>query len=186
MINWLRRRMRVLLGKEKVEQELDEELRYHLDKDIERNIARGLHREEARRQALVGFGGIEQIKEQSRDALGIRVFEELSQDIRYAVRRLRKTPELTAITVLTLGLGIGATTAIFSVVNTVLLHPLPYNHPDRLVLIWSNNVKRGDGQGPVSAADFLDWRIMSSSLSAVFGPSSGLRRAFTSLFLCLR
>src|SRR5262249_41755874 len=128
------------------------------------NIARGLEPQEARRSALRGFGGIEQIKEQSRDARGVRFIEEFFLDVRYAARRMRKNPGFTAVTLLTLALGIGATTAIFSVVNSVLLRPLPYGQPDRLVLIWSNNLKRGDRQGPVSAGDFVDWRAMNSSL----------------------
>jgi putative ABC transport system permease protein len=167
MLEPLRARLWALFRKSQAERELDEEIRYHLNKDIERNIQRGMHHIEARRQALLGFGGVERIKEQSRDARGIRFFEDLLRDIRYAARRLRKNPGLTAATLITLGLGIGATTAIFGIVNSVLLQPLPYQNPNRLVLIWSNNLKRGDSRGPVSAADFLDWRTMTSSFSEI-------------------
>src|SRR5215831_13156079 len=165
MLDRLIVRVRALFRKDNVELDLDEEIRYHLEKDVERNIARGVDPLEARRAALRGFGGIEQIKEQSRDARGVRFLDDFLQDGRYSARRLLKNPGFTAVTLLTLGLGIGATTAIFSVVNSVLLQPLPYRQPDRLVLIWSNNVKRGDQQGPASAADFVEWRAMNSSFS---------------------
>jgi putative ABC transport system permease protein len=159
--------MRALFRKSLIEEDLDQEILYHLNKDIERNVRRGLTPEDARRAALRGFGGVEQVKEESRDARGISFFEDLLRDIRLASRRMRKNPALSAAILITLGLGIGATTAIFGIVNSVLLQPLPYKNPNRLVLIWSNNLKRGDGRGPVSAADFLDWRSMTSSLSEV-------------------
>src|SRR5262249_16843233 len=167
MLKRFRIRIQRLLRNKQAEQDLDEEICYHLNKDIERNIARGMGPEEARRIALRGFGPVEQIKEQSRDTRRVRPLEELSQDVRYAARRLRKNPCFPAVTRLALGPGFGPPTAIFSEVNSVLLQPLPYRQPDRLVLIWSNNLKRGDGQGPVSAADFLDWRAMNTSFSDI-------------------
>src|SRR5215472_10338210 len=167
MFNRFRLRVRAFFRHRQIDEDLDEEILYHLNKDIERSVGRGLTPEEARRAALRGFGALQQIKEESRDARRIRFFEDLARDIRYAARRLRQRSGLTAVTVFTLGLGIGASTAIFGIVNSVLLPPLPYQHPNRLVMIWSNNLKRSDGRGPVSAADFLDWRNMTSSLSDI-------------------
>jgi len=167
MFNRFRLRVRAFFRHRQIDEDLDEEILYHLNKDIERSVGRGLTPEEARRAALRGFGALQQIKEESRDARRIRFFEDLARDIRYAARRLRQRSGLTAVTGFTLGLGIGASTAIFGIVNSVLLQPLPYQNPNRLVMIWSNNLKRSDGRGPVSAADFLDWRNMTSSLSDI-------------------
>jgi hypothetical protein len=134
---------------------------------IEDNLRRGLTPEAARRDAILKLGGLEQTRERYRDRRGIPVVEHLLRDVRYAARTLRRNPGFTIVAVLTLALGIGANTAIFSVVNAVLLRPLPFAHADRLVLIWATNTKSGDTTDVASYPDFEDWRTQSRSFDAM-------------------
>ena len=139
-----------------MERELDEELRYHIEQQTEQNIRLGMNPEEARYAARKAFGGVEQAKERSRDARGVRWLEDIWQDLRYGARMLVKNPGFTLIAVLTLALGIGANTAIFSVVNAVLLRPLPYPESDRLVRL--SEIGPDGSDGPISYLNFTDWR----------------------------
>jgi putative ABC transport system permease protein len=162
MFKELLRRLRALLKKEKLESELDEELRFHLEKQTARNIERGMSAEEARRRAVVDFGGVEGIKEDCREVRGTRFIEELWQDVRYGLRMMLKRPGFTVAAVISLALGIGANTAIFSVVNAVLLKSLPYKEPERLVLVWGSTPAEGNHRNQVSATDVADWRKQNS------------------------
>src|SRR5262245_20332289 len=130
-------RLRAFWQRHRQESELDEELRYHLELETARNIERGLEPGEARRAALRGFGNLDQIKEEARDARGTRPLEELLQDTKYAWRMLRGSPLFTLVAVLSLGLGIGANTAIFSVFDGLLLRRLQVPEPERLVYFRS-------------------------------------------------
>src|SRR5262249_26089002 len=127
--------VRSLFSRGKMESEIDEELRFHLEREVEKNVRRGMTPEEARTEALRLLGGVEKTKDEVRDADRAVLLETVLQDIRYGARSLRKNPGYAAAAVLTLALGIGANTAIFSVVHGVLLQSLPYGGGDRLVRV---------------------------------------------------
>jgi predicted permease len=149
-----------------MEEQLEKELRFHLEQNAADLVARGCDPDEARRQARLAFGGPQQVKEECRDVRGTRWLEDLSQDLRYAVRTLRQRPGFAAVALLTLGLGIGATTVMFTVVNGVVLKPLSYPEPDRLVTLNGRTEKYGEQWG-FSYPEFLDCQRQSNSLGSM-------------------
>ena len=168
------RRVRSLFRRSAIEDGLSEEIRFHLEQQIEKNIRAGMTPDEARRRAFVRFGGVEHVKEQTRDQFRPAVLEDLGRDLSYGARVLRRAPGFAVVSIVTLALGIGAATAVFSVVNGVLLSPLPYPQPDSIVRLFqidSNGVRNGN----VSEPNFNDWKEGARSFSAMaessFGPS---------------
>ncbi len=160
-------RQRWLRSKKQFEQQMTEELRFHLEQQMAANIAAGMSPGEARRQATLKLGAVEGVKESCREERSGSWLESFWADVRYAARMLRKSPGFTIVAVLTLALGIGANTAIFSVVNTVLLQPMPYRQADRLVTIWGENKARGYDLDLVSYPDYLDWKSRNRSFESM-------------------
>jgi predicted permease len=149
-------RLRSFFRRAEQDRELDVEMSAHLELAIEENLERGLPAWEARRQALVRFGGQQQTRENHREARGLPLLETLLQDLRFALRMLGKSPGFTAVAVLTLALGIGANTALFSVINGVLLNPLPFPNANRILVLFQD--KANFPKGSISYPNFLDWR----------------------------
>lgn len=187
-------RIRGLFGRAKLDQDLDEELELHIEMLIEENISRGMSLDEARRAARRSFGGVIQTKEAYRDQRGLPIVETIKQDLRYGLRMLRKNPAFTIVTVLTLALGIGANTAIFSVLDAVMLQNLPVEHPQQLVVVnWTSKdwpaivedlegSSRKDPIGGGSLSESLPTpvfdalRTQSTTMSDVFAFSANVHR----------
>ena len=149
------RRLLSLLRRGRYEREMEDEMRFHLEMQIEQNLSSGMAAEEARYAAIRSFGGVERVKEESRDARGGRLLEEVWQDLRYGARMLLKHPGFTVIAIITLSLGVGANTAIFSVVNGLFLRALPYRDDARLVSLGQSNRQTGAARGELVCGELL-------------------------------
>ncbi|HEX6496206.1 MAG TPA: permease prefix domain 1-containing protein, partial [Acidobacteriaceae bacterium] len=157
----LRFRLRALYRRSAEETELNDELRFHFEQQVEKYKRTGMPDGEARRRARLAFGGHEQVKEDCREARGTSFVENARQDVRYAMRQLRANPIFAIVIVLTLALSIGANSAIFSVIDGVLIRPLPYRQPDKLVRIFLSNANYP--RFALNPFDFRDFRTRSKS-----------------------
>jgi hypothetical protein len=158
-MNWLKR----LLGRRRLYTDLSQEIREHLSEKVEELVASGMSREEATHAARRDFGNATLIEGRGREVWQWPSIENVLMDVRYGLRMLAKSPGFTAVAVLTLALGIGANTAIFSAVYAVLLKPLPFKDPGRLVFVEKKNPPRGWVRNPVSPAEILAWRSESGA-----------------------
>lgn len=161
LTGWLRRRER--------EQDLCEEFEANLQLHIDENIRSGMSPEEARRQALISFGGIESAKESVRATARLLWMEHALKDVRYALRVLRRNPGFAATAILSLALGIGSSVAIFTVADNLLLRPLPYPDASRLVMVWETNAQTHEQHNVVSPANYLDWKTQNTVFSEMAG-----------------
>jgi len=146
---------------------MEDELQFHLEMRTRQLVDTGLPEDEARRQARIDFGGLEQVREDCREVLGVRLMHDMLQDLRYAIRVLARSRGFTIVTVLTLALGIGANTAVFSVINTLILQPLPFDEPDRIVMMWQNNPETTFDKEQVAWGDLADWKAKNTSFESM-------------------
>jgi len=173
VISDLQYRLRALFRRKSMEADLDEELRAHFERQVEKYVKSGLTRQKATRRVRLEFGGLDQVKEECRDARGVNFIETLVQDIRFGLRMLAKNPGFTAVAVLTLALGIGATTTVFSVLEGAVLHPFPYRDTEHLVEVIARDLKSGREYWewfPVQ--DFVEFRNHNTVFDQVIGTAS--------------
>jgi len=166
MIRKALRRLRTWVRPRRFERELDEELSFHLEMQARWHESQGIDPATARTLAAQEFGGQTRFKEAVRDARGLSWLHDLSRDVRFALRSYRRTPGFTAVALITLALGIGTTTAAFSIIDAVLIRPLPYREPHRIVVLTGRD-SLGNGVPAVSAPNFYDWREQSRSFEAL-------------------
>ena len=157
MFGNIARRVRLMVRPDAAERELDDEIRLHLELETEKNIQLGMSAGEARRKAMRAFGGVEVVKEAHRDGRGRRWLDDFAADARVGWRMLVRSPAIAMAAIIALALGIGANTAIFSAVEAVILRPLPFAAPNRLVELWEENPDRGWKQAQVAPSNYFDW-----------------------------
>jgi predicted permease len=169
MLTDLLYRLRAVFRRKAVERELHEELQFHLEQQTRQYIQAGLTPQEAGRQIRLNFGGLEQVKEQCRDARGLHVVDETVRNLRYAGRTLIKRPAFAIVAIVTLALGIGANSAVFSAINAILLRPLPFPEGDRLMLLEQYEPKTANPANFVAPARLDDWQRMNTTFEATTG-----------------
>src|SRR5213076_1341479 len=160
-------RLKGLLRSRRLDRELEEELRSHLEMRTADNLAAGMSPENARYEAQRRFGNTTLLKEDTRAVDIIGWLDECARDFRYALRVLQRSPGFTAVAILTLALGIGANTAVFSVIDAILLRPLPYPEPQRLVRVWESSIKHDSPRNVVNPLNFLDWHDHAQSFESM-------------------
>ena len=165
-----------LFRRRRLDADIEEELQFHLEARTRDNVAAGMTPDDARRDARRRFGSPLHAREASRDANVVLWLETFILDLRYAARGLRKSPAVTAIAVLSLGLAIGANTAIFSLLNAVLLKPLPYRDAGRIAILWTTNALNGAREQNTSVPNLQDWKAQSRTFEdlAAYRESDGL------------
>jgi len=159
--------LRSLFTRSSMEREFDDEIRDHVDRDVADRMKRGISPREARRQAIADLGGVDNVREQLRDEHGISILEDLGRDTRFAARRIARNPRYAVLIVLTVGLGIGAATAVFSAVDGVLFKPLALNDPDAIVTIWQSKPTQGIDRDDFSPGTWLELRERLNTFSHV-------------------
>ena len=170
---WLR--VNTLMRPDAAWRDLDEEMRFHVQMEADRLRRNGAPPKEARRQAMILFGGMNRFNDETREARGTKFMEDVMQDLKYAIRMIFKNPGFSAVAIITLALGIGANTAIYTVVKAVLLDPLPFDDPEDLTLLWTQNNAQNQTKYMVSPMDFDDWRTMNATFESMAGywPTTG-------------
>ena len=154
----LRHLLSTILGRSRMEADLAEELRFHIQSRTEHLMRSGLSASEAERQARIEFGAVEAYKESCREASGLAWFDELRGNLRYTLRTLRNNPGFTLAAVLSLAVGIGVNTSAFSSVNSLVLHPFPFPHLDRVMTVWGTDVNVASARTRLAAGNFFDWK----------------------------
>jgi hypothetical protein len=167
----VRERLLAVVRGTRLDREHQEEVQFHLEMQAQKYAKAGLPSDEARRRAAIDFGGKVQVREGTREARGVGPLEDLGRDLRHGLRQLRRSPGFTIVACLTLALGIGATTAIFTVVDRVLLRPVPFANADELVMVWETDRASGTTREPASWPDYVDFtgRARSFRAMAAFG-----------------
>lgn len=166
-------RIRALLHRGRAEQELSEEIRFHLEQETAKNVRNGMPPADAKRRALLAFGGVERTREAHHDVRVVRWLADVMADARFALRSIRRAPVIAGAAVVTLALGIGAATAIYTVVDAVVLKPLPFPHGDRLFVVGEENAERNWHRQTAAPANYLDWKEQVPAFEFIGGYSDG-------------